>query len=153
MPDCTGPIYFYTRTMPYWGLSNFSRPGFEADGLYWPTVEHYFQAQKFQDPATRERIRKAATPKIARELGQSRSVPLRAGWDDLRDQVMLTALRLKFRHPAARELLLSTGERQLVEASPHDHYWAAGQGGCGLNRLGQLLMQVRSEIADAGAVA
>ena len=149
MEVSTDIIYFYTRTMPYWGLSNFSPPGFEADGVYWATVEHYFQAHKFQDSAARERIRRAATPKIARELGQSRSTPLRPGWDDLRDQVMLTALRLKFRQSAARDLLLSTDDRQLVEASPYDYYWAAGEDGSGLNRLGHLHMQVRSEIRGA----
>ncbi|WP_296282398.1 NADAR family protein [Pseudoxanthomonas sp.] len=142
-------VYFYTRTMPFWGLSNFSPPGFEADGVYWPTVEHYFQAKKFLDSATRERIRRAATPKLARELGQSRATPLRPGWDDLRDQVMLEALRLKFQQPAARDVLLSTDDRLLVEASPYDYYWAAGEDGSGLNRLGHLLMQVRTEIRSA----
>ena len=63
------PLYFYTKTMPYWGLSNFSPPGFEAEGVFWPTVEHYFQAQKFEFPTIRERIRRAATPNEARLLG------------------------------------------------------------------------------------
>jgi N-glycosidase YbiA len=149
MEASTDIVYFYTRTMPFWGLSNFSPPGFEADGVYWPTVEHYFQAHKFLDSANRERIRKAATPKLARELGQSRATPLRPGWDELRDQVMLEALRLKFQQPAARDVLLSTVDRLLVEASPYDYYWAAGEDGSGLNRLGHLLMQVRAEIRSA----
>ena len=140
------PIYFYTKTMPYWGLSNFSPPGVETDGTYWPTVEHYFQAQKFADPILQERVRRLPTAKEARALGQSRALPLRFNWDEIRDDVMLDGLRFKFRVPIARELLLSTGDRQLVEASPFDHYWAAGKDGTGLNRLGQLLMQVRSEL-------
>lgn len=28
-------------------FSNFSAHGFELDGKWWPTSEHYFQAQKF----------------------------------------------------------------------------------------------------------
>jgi ribA/ribD-fused uncharacterized protein len=147
--DLSDPIYFYTRTMPYWGLSNFSPPGLEADGLYWPTVEHYFQAQKFLDPEARERIRKAEGPKQARELGQSRAYPLRPGWDELREQFMLTALRLKFSQSGARELLLSTGDRHLAEASPFDYFWAIGQDGTGHNTLGLLLMQVRQELRHA----
>ncbi len=141
-------LYFYTKTMPFWGLSNFAPPGIEAQGVYWHTVEHYFQAQKFAEPTARERIRRAATPKEARALGQSREYQLRKDWDDVREHVMLDALRLKFRNPEAKALLLSTNDRPLVEASPFDYIWAAGQDGSGLNRLGQLLVQVRSELAQ-----
>ena len=142
----TDPLYFYTKTMPFWGLSNFAPPGIEVDGFYWPTIEHYFQAQKFEDVSLRDRIRRAETPKAARELGQSRRYPVRADWDSVREDVMLLAMRLKFKIPSARELLLSTGTRELVESSPYDYYWACGKDGTGLNRLGCLLMQVRAEL-------
>ncbi len=142
------PLYFYTKTMPFWGLSNFAPPGFENDGVFWPTVEHFFQAQKFESHEIRDRIRRALTPKEARTLGQSRSFPLRSDWDEVRESVMLYALRLKFKMPAARDLLLSTYDRPLVESSPYDYYWAAGQDGTGQNRLGHLLMQVRAELTQ-----
>jgi N-glycosidase YbiA len=140
------PLYFYTKSMSFWGLSNFSPPGFEAHGVYWPTVEHFFQAQKFNDPLAQQRIRRAVTPKDARMFGQSRTFELRADWDTVREEIMLEALRLKFSIPIARELLLSTGDRMLIESSPYDYYWAAGQDGSGLNRLGHLLVQVRTEL-------
>lgn len=142
----TEPIYFYTKTMPFWGLSNFSPPGIEADGVYWTTIEHYFQAQKFQDEQHRERIRLASSPKEARTLGQTRASPIRPDWDEVREDVMLFAMRLKFQQATARELLLSTADRKLIESSPYDYYWACGQDGTGLNRLGQLLMKVRNEL-------
>jgi len=44
-----------------------------------------------------------------------------------------------------RELLLGTGHRELVEASPFDHYWGCGADGSGQNRLGRLLMKIREE--------
>ncbi|MES2569993.1 MAG: NADAR family protein [Verrucomicrobiota bacterium] len=144
------PLFFYTKTMPFWGLSNFSPPGVELEGVYWPTVEHFFQAQKFAEREVQERIRHATTPKEARALGQSRSFKLRPGWDTIRETVMLKALRIKFRVPAVRDLLLSTGERMLVESSPFDYFWGAGQNGSGQNRLGHLLMQVRSELRQDG---
>jgi N-glycosidase YbiA len=144
--DTEEPIYFYTKTMPYWGLSNFAPPGIEVEGVYWSTVEHYFQAQKFIEDEIQERIRRAATPKDARVLGQSRAFPIRENWDSLREEVMLRALRHKFNVNGARELLLSTGERMLVESSPYDYFWAAGQDGTGKNRLGHLLVQVRQEL-------
>ena len=54
------PIYFFGEDGPYRELSNFYPCGFEEDGVCWPTVEHYFQAQKFpgdENAAYRERIR------------------------------------------------------------------------------------------------
>ena len=99
------PLYFYTKTMPFWGLSNFSPPGLEVEGEFWPTVEHFFQAQKFEAAEIRARILRAPTPKDARTLGQSRAFPIRDDWDQVREMVMLQALRLKFSIPAARNLL------------------------------------------------
>src|SRR4051812_10742594 len=129
-------IYFYTKTGPFFELSNFASFGFEMDGIYWPAAEHYFQAQKFTDRAYQERIRIAATPREARALGQWRSVPTKSDWDAIREQVMLNALRAKFRRPQLEKLLLSTGERRLFEASSDD-FWGTGAGGAGANRLGR----------------
>lgn len=70
-------IYFYDPRNEYGAFSNFSRHGIECDGFYWPTTEHYFQAQKFEDESYREKIRQAETPKKAAELGRSRDMPLR----------------------------------------------------------------------------
>lgn len=143
------PLYFYTRSGPGFELSNFAPYGLEVDGKYWPTVEHFFQAQKFLDDGYQERIRRALSPKDARALGQSRRMPIRPDWDEVRDAVMLRALRLKFARPALRQLLLETGDRPLVEASPFDYYWGAGQDGSGLNRLGELLQSVRAELRSS----
>lgn len=140
------PLYFYTKTMPFWGLSNFASPGVEQGGVYWPTVEHYFQDQKFAEPELRERVRQAVTPKEARALGRSRVFKLRLDSGAIREEVMLFGLRMKFSIPSARELLLSTENRVLVESSLFDYFWAAGKDGSGQNRLGHLLMQVRSEL-------
>lgn len=43
-------------------------------------------------------------------------------------------------------MLLSTAGSVLVEASPHDLFWGGGREGEGMNYLGRLLMQLRSEI-------
>jgi N-glycosidase YbiA len=144
--DLDEPIYFYTKAQPFHELSNFAPLGFEADAVYWPTVEHFFQAQKFTDAAYRERIRRAASARAARDLGQSREMPIRPDWDEVREAVMLSALRRKFSEAHLVDLLLSTGDRELVESSPVDHFWGCGQDGSGQNRLGRLLMKVRSEL-------
>jgi N-glycosidase YbiA len=65
---------------------------------------------------------------------------------DVKDSIMLGAVRNKFAAGELRELLLGTGDRPLVEASPFDSYWGCGRSGKGKNRLGELLMQARAEL-------
>ncbi len=140
-------IYFYSQTDPYGEFSNFSPHGIEMDGRWWKTVEHYFQAQKFNDAVYRERIAKASTPKDAKALGRTRDVAIRANWDDVRDDVMTAAVRKKFEtHKALAELLLATGDKPLAEAAPGDYYWGIGADGSGENRLGKILESVRNEL-------
>ncbi len=140
-------IYFYAQTDPYAEFSNFAPYGVEMQGQWWRTVEHYFQAQKFHDADYREKIRKANRPKDAKALGMTRKLPLRTDWEEVKDTLMLEAVRVKFRtHEAPRALLLSTGAQEIVENAPMDYYWGGGQDGTGLNRLGQILMQVRDEL-------
>jgi ribA/ribD-fused uncharacterized protein len=143
-------IYFYVPGERYGAFSNFSRHGVELDGAWWPTVEHFFQAQKFEDPAYREKIRTVALPRDAKNLGRTRDRPLRADWDAVRDGVMLRAVRRKFEtHPEIRALLLETGEEEIVENAPGDFYWGAGADGSGQNKLGKILMQVRGELRSS----
>ncbi len=140
-------IYFYSTTDRYGEFSNFARYGFELDGQWWPTAEHYFQAQKFQDPAYRERIRTAPTPKLAAELGRSRKMLLRADWEHIKDEVMYRAVLKKFQtHDQLRVLLTSTGDEDIVENAPGDYYWGCGKDGTGQNKLGHILMRVREEL-------
>lgn len=144
-------IYFYTtREEPYGCFSNFSRYGIEIDGSWWPTVEHYFQAQKFAGTPYVERIQQAATPKQAAAMGRDRSLPLRADWEQVKDEVMYRAVLRKFEtHHHLRDLLLGTGEEEIVENSPHDYYWGCGKDGSGQNMLGQILMRVRSMLSQS----
>jgi ribA/ribD-fused uncharacterized protein len=138
------PVYFYRVNEPYGEFSNFSKHPFEADGKNWPTSEHYFQAQKFVwdnslgDSQTRcERQRGGenwARPKLA-HAARLGSVKLDA---------MRSALRHKFRaNPELVQLLLSTGDEEIVEQTSDDVYWGCGTSRDGLNMLGILLMELR----------
>lgn len=145
-------IYFYSTIDPYGVFSNFSRYGVEIDGLWWPTTEHYFQAQKFEDAVYRDKIRNAPSAKDAANLGRSRKLPLRTDWAQVKDEVMRRAVLKKFQtHKDIRELLLSTGEEEIVENAPGDYYWGCGKDGTGLNRLGTILQEVREELRHKGA--
>jgi len=144
----SNPIRFFGKNDAFAALSNFAPFGFEELGHRWHTVEHYFQAQKFTDPQHREWIRNAPTPMAAKALGQSRKFPIRSDWDQVKETVMLHALRQKFQNPSLRTLLLQTKNRELIEDSPYDRFWGCGRDGKGKNRLGHLLMALRDEIRE-----
>jgi hypothetical protein len=116
----------------------------------WPTVEHYYQAMKFPlDAAWQEEIRRAPTPMKAKQLGSRPDHPARGDWEKIKEQVIKVALLAKFRqNPALLSLLQGTGERRLLEASSTDIYWGIGPKGKGLNRMGVLLTEVRTELKD-----
>jgi len=141
------PIRFFIPTHRYGTFSNFSGHAFMLDDVRWTSVEHSYQAQKFEDAEFRKRIRLAPTPRDAKNLGRSQEARLRADWNEVKEDVMRRALRAKFgTHVDARDLLLSTGDEPLLEASPEDFYWGTGRDGTGLNRLGVLLMELRQEL-------
>lgn len=141
-------IKFYkVSEVPYGGFSNFSHHGFELDGRFWPTSEHYFQAQKFAGTPHEEALRLAKSAMKAAHMGRERDRPLRPDWDAVRDAVMKRALEAKFAaHPELRELLLATGDEPLIEDSPTDFYWGCGADGSGRNRLGELLVELREAL-------
>ena len=140
-------IKFYSKYEAFNELSNFSPHGIEMDGLWYPTIEHYFQAQKFHDQDHSEKIRNARTPNEARTLGRSRKIPIRGDWEEVKDGLMYEACLKKFRtHKNLRELLLSTGDEELIENAPMDYYWGCGRTGTGQNKLGKILERVRDQI-------
>jgi hypothetical protein len=143
-------IRFYRQNDPYGEFSNFSAHPVTLKGKVWPTTEHYFQAQKFAGTEHEEAVRNAKTPSMAAKLGRSRSLPLRADWESVKEDVMREALRAKFdQHPKLKTLLLSTEDAQLIEHTRNDRYWADGGDGTGKNRLGILLMELRAQLTDS----
>ena len=142
-------IYFYTTQDEYGEFSNFSKHGIEVDGLWWKTVEHYFQAQKFSDAIYQEKIRLAHSPKQAAELGRSRKLPIRSDWEHVKDEIMFKAVMKKFlTHPSLKQLLLDTEDQEIIENAPGDYYWGIGKDGTGQNKLGQILIKVRNKLID-----
>lgn len=137
-------IYFYSdRDRPYGCFSNFSRHGFELDGFWWPTSEHYFQAQKFAGTPHSDEIRQVKTPKDAARMGRNHTRPLRPDWEQVKDDIMRRGVLRKFEtHANIRDVLLSTGDELIVENSLIDYYWGCGADGSGKNMLGLILMEL-----------
>ena len=141
-------IHFCKIDEPYGAFSNFSHHVIKLDGKEWPSSEHYFQAQKFTDVTYQEKIRAADSPMSAMRLGQSRDVPLVKNWfEGVRDEVMYKVVWAKVQqHQEVRDLLLSTGEAPIAEHRKADSYWGDGGDGSGQNKLGKILMKIRSEL-------
>lgn len=159
-------IFFYKTWDLFGAFSNFSPhpiqvPDGNGDYSTWPSVEHYYQAQKFvgvTDPVARnyiEDIKSAKSPeeaaRLARKIQRQHPHLVRGDWESVKIDVMYRALKCKFSiYPHLHSMLLSTAGSVLVEASPHDLFWGGGRDGEGLNYLGRLLMQLRSEfLGDA----
>ena len=142
-------IYFYSTREKYSCFSNFLPHGFELDGFYWPTSEHYFEAQKFVGTPHADQIRQVKTPKDAAKMGREWSRPLPSDWEQIKDDIMRKAVLRKFEnHADIREKLLSTGDELIVENAPGDYYWGCGADGSGKNMLGQILVEVREIVRD-----
>lgn len=130
-------------------LSNFYPCELFYDGQMYETTEAAFQAAKSLEPQERLAIAYAETPGKAKRLG--RRVTLRPDWEEVKVNVMLDILRLKFTKGSEMARRLDdTGNAILVEGTTwHDQFWGVCKcdehKGVGCNMLGQLLMKVREE--------
>jgi len=162
-------IYFWkAEEIPFGFLSNFF-PLNNSCSLF-KSVEHYYQASKFDDQEYQIEILNTSSPYKAKLLGnqeiglgfqapwrielneiikkaQKRGIYLRSDWEYIKINMMLSAIREKFNKDVRlKGLLLGTGHARLIENSPYDSFWGIGKDGKGKNQLGLLLMQVREEI-------
>jgi N-glycosidase YbiA len=133
---------------PYRWLSNFGLSPMRVfdqilqEEFLVPCVEHGYLADKTLVLAQRRAILEAPKPRIARDLGQKAT--MRPDWDKL--ESMKYWLELKFAIPSLRELLLATGDAELIEGNTWgDRYWGIC-GNVGQNNLGKLLMEIRKNI-------
>lgn len=153
-PNCVTnqkPIYFYSSTNKWAWLSNFWLCDILIDGKVYKSTEHFYQCAKFIDPHIQKEIMDCATPKEVFLLANGKSGKykdkIKINWHNIKDQVMKDALMAKFtQHNDLKKKLLETGNSKLVEASPYDSYWGCGKDKKGLNKLGQLLEEVRNKL-------
>jgi len=145
-------VYFYKVNEPYGCFSNFSPHGIQLQGKHWPTVEHYYQAQKFvetADAALIPVIHAAPTPEQAAALGRDRTRQVRPDWEQVKTLVMREAVLKKFlTHADIAAILISTDNQFIAENSQTDYYWGLGKDKTGQNHLGRILMSVRQEIGQ-----
>ena len=134
-------VYFYGGA-----FSNFVGPPITLEGNLYLSVEHWFQSQKAVNPHEARKIRMQPDTWVAKRLGNR--CELRSDWEDVKYEIMLRGLRVKFSHPQYKEILLGTGDKPIYEDSPVDYVWGIGADGTGQNLLGKALMQIREEFKE-----
>ena len=148
-PGDDGQSLYFARSDVNQLLGTFSAHSFILEDKEWPTVEHYFQAMKFETGNHQDKVHLAASPKKARKLGRTRSEKVRNDWSSARTVFMTRAIYTKCRtYPEISALLLSTGSQKLVESSQYDYFWGCGRDRRGENMYGQILMNVRDKLVE-----
>lgn len=130
-------------------LSNFWPCKVVYEGEIYPSVENAYQAAKCSEPKEMEQFRTLSAGG-AKQAGKS--VSLRADWELVKDDIMYDLVSQKFRNEKLREMLLATGADKIIEGNTWgDTYWGVDlRTGKGDNRLGEILMKVRGEVAEMG---
>jgi len=136
----------------YYFLSNFYPHPLIYKGKKYGSVEHAYQAYKCVDEDEHEYIRNLDTAGKAKRAGKL--IKIREDWEDIKINLMLDLLRVKFEDAELRKQLLYTDNHYLEEGNYwHDCEW----GVCSCeqckdkekkNLLGKLLMKVRNEIIN-----
>jgi ribA/ribD-fused uncharacterized protein len=140
-------IIFYTTKGPFGEFSNFYPIIINVGLVDYKSVEHYYQSKKYEGTEWEEHIRNQDKPRDAAREGRRDDLPLRKDWKDAKLLVMRRALIAKFKNiDRLKNLLLSTGNAELVEYSKKDYFWGRNEDGAGYNMLGKLLMEMREEI-------
>ena len=124
-------------------------------GAVFPSAEHAYQASKTEDENCREIIRNLLDGPTAKSYGNThlKRRHLRPNWLSIREMMMTEVIQAKFFNniPLAK-MLAETGNSALLNcisgSDSLDCYWGI-RGSKGENRLGVILMNVRTQIQEA----
>lgn len=147
--------FFWRSGLSQWTLTSFR----DETGLEYNCCEQYMMAQKallFEDEETFSAIMSSRGPGEQKALGRQVKGYNEDVWCAVREIIVLKGNRFRAQHDSTfRELLLSTGDTTLVEASPFDRIWGIGYNketalanidNWGLNLLGKTLQKLRAEL-------
>lgn len=124
-------------------LSNFFGATVVYDGITYMNNEAAFQSMKCEDY---ERRHEFSTLNPSKAKAKGRKVKLRNDWEQVKEQLMYEIVKAKFeQNEDLRARLLETEDAHLEEGNTWgDRIWGTA-GGVGQNKLGKILMRVRSE--------
>lgn len=161
IPEGGSDVYpFYTKEHPF---SNWNPRGFTVKNVYFHHGEcfmMYCKAKLMGDHATAELILKEKDPGECKRLGKLVTPYDDALWRERAPNIMCHGWLQKAKeHPDIAMLLLSTGNKILVEASKRDMIWGAGvdeddpriyfpDQWPGTNDHGKVLMRTRMKLQE-----
>lgn len=154
------------KTKKYQLIKGFS---IEWKGKTYPTSEHIYQCEKYDDEEYRELVRNAPTAGLAAKIGKmslqginmykdkeyainairryKERIKINPNWSTCKYGIMIEIIKAKFdQHEDLRNLLITTYPQRLVEESPYDVYWGEGKNKDGHNHLGRILMAYRDSL-------
>ena len=150
-----GAVLFYGRDSIF---SNFYDVSFTVDGITYNCSEQYYQHKKAVYVGENEIAMKILNSNDATEqhkLGKKLTTDDEQWKNVMAKQVMEAAVKAKFeQNPSLKDILLSTGNKMLVECNQYDKVWGIGlklnnddaldrNKWQGENALGQILIQIR----------
>jgi ribA/ribD-fused uncharacterized protein len=154
-------VMFWNTPSPFdqWTTAHFT-----LDGLSYVCPEQYMMASKarlFGDSEIEQQILATESPKEHKRLGRGVRGFDGSVWNEARCEIVRTANMAKFsQNLELKRMLLETGDRAFVEASPFDKIWGIGLAANkpaaydrarwrGLNLLGNILNDVRLTLASS----
>jgi ribA/ribD-fused uncharacterized protein len=142
-------------------LSQWFKRTFVVDGVKYNCAEQYMMSQKailFKDELALRKIMEATNPYDQKAYGRNVEFFEVGVWEAVAKDIVFKGNYEKFtQHADLKELILSTGDKTLVEASPYDKLWGIGivetdpralnrYQWPGRNWLGEVLTNVKNKI-------
>jgi ribA/ribD-fused uncharacterized protein len=149
-------VFFYGGPLSQWYPSKFT-----IDGVNYNTAEQFMMAKKaeyFDDQDALSKILKTNDPAEQKAIGRTVKNFDKEAWDAVSRGYVYQGNIAKFKqNEDLKKYLLSTEDKELVEASPYDKIWGIGLSTSnpdrfdkskwkGTNWLGETLMKVRSDL-------
>ena len=150
--------FFWHEYDPFGEFSQWFKSPFVVEGIHYETSEQYMMAKKallFGDLIRYSLIMNEPDPSKCKKLGQQVQNFDGKVWDSCKEEIIFHANIAKFsQNELAKQLLLSTGDKIIAEASPYDKVWGIQMEANdpdstnpakwkGANLLGKTLMKVR----------
>lgn len=143
--DTETQIFFYEHE--FYVFSNYSSFMFEWKGKPYPTSEHAYHSEKFEDEQMKEAVRNTRSAHDSQKFANANIDKRRKDWDEVKLGIMKEIITAKAsQHPYVMKKLLESGDKELIEDSWRDDFWGWGPNKDGANHLGKLWMELRSEL-------
>jgi ribA/ribD-fused uncharacterized protein len=152
--------FFWNGEFSQWYPCKFK----DDTGKIFVTAEQFMMHHKaltFGDAEIAELILKTNNPKDQKALGRQVKNFDADKWNSVAKDIVYQGNQYKFtQNPVLLDVLLSTGNKTIVEASPYDRIWGIGLGEeqaritppeqwLGTNWLGEVLTKLRDDLKSA----